>query len=262
MRTLTEQLLEALASHVSYMTASSILTLSRSRSKVNLTYFTPDDSKRLLGEIEHGLRTFLRDEKTVGACMARVSRILQAPAASRTAPAPAEATGATTPPRSSRTGTDPKHDTPPRTSTAAARPSTAILPEASTETITVPIRNEGDIVRARSTARSLCCDIGFSQAQQVRVATAVSELARNIVYYAVEGEVELSLLDTTPPGIQAIARDEGPGIPNLDDILNGNYQSKLGMGMGLRGTRNLVDEFDVKTEPGKGTVVVVRAFLR
>jgi serine/threonine-protein kinase RsbT len=96
--------------------------------------------------------------------------------------------------------------------------------------------------------------LGFSVVGQTRVMTAVSELARNIVQYAGEGEIELSPT-SQPPGVEIVARDRGPGIPNLDRIMVGNYRSRLGMGLGLRGVKNLAERFDVRTEIGRGTLV-------
>ncbi len=126
----------------------------------------------------------------------------------------------------------------------------------------VKIIEESDIVRARVTGRDLCAHMGFSQADQIKVATAVSELARNIVQYANEGEIALTVVETKPVHIQIVARDVGPGIENLDIVLDGHYESKSGMGIGLRGTRNLMDEFDVQTKRGAGTLISVRKYLK
>ncbi|APR76073.1 Anti-sigma B factor RsbT [Minicystis rosea] len=123
----------------------------------------------------------------------------------------------------------------------------------------VKIVVEDDIARARNAARMLAGQLGFSLVGQTRLMTAVSELARNIVQYAGEGQVELSPR-TPPPGVEIVAKDRGPGIPNLDRILAGNYRSRLGMGLGLRGVRSLAERFDVRTDMGRGTTVT--AMLR
>jgi serine/threonine-protein kinase RsbT len=102
--------------------------------------------------------------------------------------------------------------------------------------------------------------MGFSMALQVKVATAISELARNIVQYAGAGEVEIGSVQGKTIGIEVVARDRGPGIPHLAEVLDGDYRSMTGMGMGLRGTRNLMDYFDVRTAAGTGTEITVRAF--
>ncbi len=132
-----------------------------------------------------------------------------------------------------------------------------------TEVVTIPIAAEDDIVRARSRGRELCRTIGFTEINQVKVATAISELARNIFQYAKQGTITLRVLETPRRGIEVVARDEGAGIADLRHILSGNYKSKSGMGMGMLGTKRLMDYFDVETGPGKvGTLVTVRKFLR
>jgi serine/threonine-protein kinase RsbT len=118
----------------------------------------------------------------------------------------------------------------------------------------VAVRVEEDVVRVRNEARELALGLGFSLTGRTRLATAVSELARNIVQYAGQGEVELRP-STSQGGLEIVARDRGPGIGNLEDIMAGNYRSKLGMGRGLRGVKQLADRFDIVTEVGKGTTV-------
>jgi serine/threonine-protein kinase RsbT len=88
---------------------------------------------------------------------------------------------------------------------------------------------------------------------QTRLTTAVSELARNIVLYAGTGQVEVR--PTSPPGLEVVARDNGPGIANLARIMGGDYRSRHGMGLGLRGVKKLAERFDVQTAPGRGTTV-------
>jgi serine/threonine-protein kinase RsbT len=118
----------------------------------------------------------------------------------------------------------------------------------------VPIRREDDIVRARSTARDLAVKLGFSVIAQTRLATAVSELARNVVQYAgADGEVAITVV--APPGLDIVVTDRGPGIPNLDRILAGDYRSKLGLGLGLRGVKQIADRFEIDTRAGGGTTV-------
>jgi serine/threonine-protein kinase RsbT len=119
--------------------------------------------------------------------------------------------------------------------------------------IVIQIRVEEDIVQARNEARKLAARIGFTQVGQTRLATAVSELARNIFQYVGEGQIQVS--PTSPPGIDVVAKDNGPGIPNLEQILIGNYKSKLGMGLGLRGVKRIAERFEVQTGAGKGTTV-------
>lgn len=124
------------------------------------------------------------------------------------------------------------------------------------------VMTENDVVAARMAGRRAALDIGFTESEQVRIATAISELARNIVSYAKRGSIEIRKLDGAELGIEIVARDNGPGIAKLDAILAGQYKSKLGMGLGLRGTKKLMDEMHVETALGIGTTVRVRKYRR
>ena len=130
------------------------------------------------------------------------------------------------------------------------------------ESLDIAIKVEGDIVRARGAGRDMCRDLGLSEINQVKVATAISELARNIFHYAKTGNIALRRLSAPRPGIEVIATDQGPGIPDLKLVLSGAYKSKTGMGKGLLGARRLVDFFEVDTAPDRGTRVVLRKYAR
>jgi len=120
------------------------------------------------------------------------------------------------------------------------------------------IKQEKDIATARLEAWSEAVRIGLSKFTSVKVATAVSELARNIVFYAGEGRVELrSALDAGRAQLEIVARDRGPGIDRgkLEEIYGGTYRSTRGMGKGLMAVKKLTDEFSLDTGPGRGTVV-------
>ena len=120
------------------------------------------------------------------------------------------------------------------------------------------IESEGDVVAARQRALRLAELIGFERRDQTRVATAVSELARNAFNYAGKGEVEFSIeLDPSPQIFLVRISDSGPGIKDLESVLSGDYQSPTGMGLGLIGARRLMDKFDIATEIDKGTTVTV-----
>jgi signal transduction histidine kinase len=121
---------------------------------------------------------------------------------------------------------------------------------------TLELRADADVVSARQRAREVAVRLGLDGQDQVRFATAVSEIARNAVRYARDGRIEFDVHGA--PGEQLlVARvtDAGPGIPHLDEVLDGRYVSRTGMGMGLVGTRRLMDRFEVRTAPGEGTTV-------
>jgi serine/threonine-protein kinase RsbT len=120
------------------------------------------------------------------------------------------------------------------------------------------IKEEKDIATARLEAWSEAVRIGLSKFTSVKVATAVSELARNIVFYAGEGRVELrSGVDVGGAQLEIVARDRGPGIDRakLEEIYGGTYRSTRGMGKGLMAVKKLTDEFKLDTGPGRGTTV-------
>lgn len=127
-----------------------------------------------------------------------------------------------------------------------------------TSTKKLLIEQEKDIATARLEAWSEAVRIGLSKFTSVKVATAVSELARNIVFYAGKGTVELrTVRDEKSQSLQIIASDTGPGIagPKLEEIWAGTYKSQRGMGKGLVAVKKLVDEFQLDTMPGRGTTV-------
>jgi signal transduction histidine kinase len=120
----------------------------------------------------------------------------------------------------------------------------------------VELRADADVVAARYWARQVAEHVGMEGQDVVRFATAVSEIARNAVRYAGGGRIEFDVRGA--PGEQVLAArvtDSGPGIPHLDEVLEGRYVSRTGMGMGIVGTRRLMDTFDLATEPGAGTTV-------
>lgn len=130
----------------------------------------------------------------------------------------------------------------------------------STPKALVPVNDESDVGRARLMARSMCLDLGVESYTLQRIATAVSELARNISKYAKGGgSVELRV-EEEPRRFVIVAMDGGPGIPNLDEVMSGGYRSKTGMGLGLLGTKRMVDRFEIQTGSG-GTRVLVEVNL-
>lgn len=122
---------------------------------------------------------------------------------------------------------------------------------------TLAIVSDGDIITARQQGRSLVMQLGFSSPEATLVATAISELARNIVLHAERGEIVLRSVERDGrPGILVIARDQGPGIPDAQQAaINGAQAS--GTRLGLRGMKRLVDECEIVSAAGKGTTVAV-----
>jgi RNA polymerase sigma factor (sigma-70 family) len=123
--------------------------------------------------------------------------------------------------------------------------------------VRVPVRTDADIVTARAAARELAAKLGFSATDLTVIATAVSEVVRNIVKFADSGEVVLELLEEPRTGLRIVARDAGPGIPDVDRALRDGYSTYNGLGLGLPGARRLMDEFAVVSEPGRGTTVTM-----
>jgi len=126
----------------------------------------------------------------------------------------------------------------------------------------VPVRGQGDVVTARIKGRLLAAELGFQMGDLVLIATAISEVARNIVSYAHEGTVELTpLRDGRRKGLGIVARDRGPGIQDIPRALDDGYSTGGGLGMGLPGCRRLMDEFEISSAVGMGTTVAMRKWL-
>jgi serine/threonine-protein kinase RsbT len=122
--------------------------------------------------------------------------------------------------------------------------------------IRVAIRTDADVVTARQEARAMGSGLGFSSTDLTLLATAISEVARNITTYAGEGEVALRIVHRNGrDGIEVVASDEGPGIEDVERALQDGYTTGNGLGLGLPGARRLVDEFELQTAPGAGTTI-------
>jgi serine/threonine-protein kinase RsbT len=131
------------------------------------------------------------------------------------------------------------------------------------EPVVIPIEDELDIVRARQEGRQLAKDTGFGPVDLARVATAISELARNIYNYARPGAIELTPVQKgSRRGLQVVARDEGPGIRDVEEAMRDGYTTSGGLGAGLPGTRRLVDDFEIVSQEGVGTCITARKWLR
>ena len=125
--------------------------------------------------------------------------------------------------------------------------------------IAVPVNADIDIVTARQKGRELARDLGFTSTDLALIATAISELARNIILYANSGEILLSVVENgTRRGLKVVARDDGPGIPDIERALEEGFSTSRSLGLGLSGVRRLMDEFDIVSEIGNGTTVTVK----
>lgn len=123
----------------------------------------------------------------------------------------------------------------------------------------LPIESNADIVEARKKGRELAASIGFSAIDCTLIATAISELARNIVLYAGHGEIRLRRERTlAAPGMVIVAADNGPGIRDLRNALQDGYSTSHGLGLGLPGIKRIMDEFDIESKPRHGTTVTVK----
>jgi RNA polymerase sigma factor (sigma-70 family) len=123
--------------------------------------------------------------------------------------------------------------------------------------VRIAVRTDADIVSARQAARELATRLEFSPTDTTLIATAVSEVARNIVRFADSGEVVVTEVSEPRCGISIVARDAGPGIPDVEQALRDGYSTYQGLGLGLPGARRLMDEFAVVSETGRGTTVTM-----
>jgi len=128
---------------------------------------------------------------------------------------------------------------------------------------TVPIRSDLDIVTARVEGRELAKELGFGVIDQARIATAISELTRNIVQYAERGEAIMRRIEASGRiGLEIICQDEGPGIPDVELAMQDGFSTSTSLGMGMPGAKRLMDEFEIASEVGFGTTVTIRKWLR
>lgn len=131
--------------------------------------------------------------------------------------------------------------------------------EAVRHEVRVAIDSAADIVAARQQARAIAAEAGFSTCDSTLITTAVSEITRNILEHAMHGEVMISLLRKGEKrGVQIVAMDKGPGIDDVAQVMQDGYSTRKAMGMGLPGTKRLMDEFDIRSKVGVGTTVTIK----
>ncbi len=129
--------------------------------------------------------------------------------------------------------------------------------------VVVPIRADADVLLARQKARELAKPLKFSSSELTLIATAISEVARNIVTYAKQGEIVLRLVSKGPRrGIRVVAHDEGPGIADVARAMEDGYSTSSSLGLGLPGSKRLMDDFDIVSALGKGTTVTMTKWER
>lgn len=235
MNEIAGEVLAILRRYLSDPTSRSLLSSAARRANVRLETVARSDVATLVRELGPGLNIFLQEPEKLQNCKSLLALV----ATENAAPSGSSMGGGG--------GFTSSHD--------HHGPS-----EGRTDGISVPIRAEHDVVRARTLGKDMAKQLGFSDVVQTKVATAVSELARNIFQYAGTGEVRFRRIEGKRRGIEIVARDQGPGISDPQLILSGAYRSKWGMGAGLRGTKRLVDEFELDTHPGLGTTVRIRKY--
>lgn len=124
------------------------------------------------------------------------------------------------------------------------------------------VRNDADIVSARQAGRALAAALGFTDSDAVLIATAISEIARNMIEYAHGGEVTVSpVREDGRSGILIIAKDDGPGIADVSLAMKDGYTTGGGLGLGLPGAKRIMDEFEIHSALGRGTIVTMRKWV-
>lgn len=130
-----------------------------------------------------------------------------------------------------------------------------------TKAETLEIRGETDIVQVRQTVRRLSGSLTFSLTDQTKMVTAASEIARNTLIYGGGGVLEIDILaNEVRRGLRMTFVDKGPGIPDLEMAVQDGFTTGSGLGLGLGGSKRLVSEFDIRSEPGKGTQVTLTSW--
>ncbi|SFL50500.1 anti-sigma regulatory factor [Salibacterium qingdaonense] len=131
----------------------------------------------------------------------------------------------------------------------------------------VEVHSEWGIVSARQAGRNLAKELGFAGVDQARITTAISELARNIYLYAEKGEIVLEGIEGKEAGgakrgLKIVAKDQGPGIKSIREVMEDGYTTSGGLGAGLPGVKRLMDEFDIDSVAGEGTEITTIKWLR
>jgi serine/threonine-protein kinase RsbT len=141
--------------------------------------------------------------------------------------------------------------------------SARVAPPTVSDALRLPVTSDVDVVQARQRGRELAATAGFSVGDQTVIAAAISEIARNILMYAKQGEIMLSVATNGDRhGVVVVASDHGPGIPDIARALEDGYSTSGGLGLGLPGARRLMDDFEITSVAGKGTTVTMKKWQR
>ena len=125
------------------------------------------------------------------------------------------------------------------------------------------IQRDGDIIAARQKGRDLAAQAGFKGSDLTIIATAISEIARNIIVFAQQGEVSLRVIEKAGKrGVLIVAEDRGPGIADIEQAMRDGFSTGKSLGLGLPGAKRLMDEFEIVSQLGKGTTITMRKWTR
>jgi serine/threonine-protein kinase RsbT len=216
-----------------------VATVAR-RSKADGPGPSPEVLANFLGELERALAAHILEARRREACAEQLRKLGGRNREGRATPTPTPTSDRLAPP------------------SAKGSPMAGLMEAGPTF---VRVRNADDVGAACDVGRDLARRLGFSNVQQTKIATAIAELARNIILYAMSGEVRISATKAPRAGIEVLAVDEGPGIASIEHVMSGAYKSRSGMGMGLRGAKRLMDTFEIESSP-RGTSVLVRKFVQ
>lgn len=227
----SQPLLEVLSDYFSPPLARALLSSTLRRARLDGVALTPGTTRQAVQALEAALPLYLGDPTRRAECLARLRA--RAPQAAFSEP-PAKA-----PPSAARPAPD---------SAAGSVP------------IVIQVATADDVTNACEVGRDMARRVGFSSVVQTKIATAIAELARNILLYAVTGEIRIVTIAGPRRGVEVEASDRGPGIADVEHVMSGTYRSRTGMGMGLRGAKRLMDDFSITSSPA-GTRVIVRKYL-
>jgi serine/threonine-protein kinase RsbT len=262
---ITEDVVGALAAYFPPAIARAVLRSAVRRGGLAETP-REQDLAELLEALERTLPMYIVDAKRRGECVESVRRLVRTeprdPGVAPPSPPPSRPRAQRDTPRAP--AESPRPDRPvesPRPDRAERVDLEAGLAGLRPESVTVRVRSARDVVQACDLARSIAKQVGFSLLDQTKVATVASELARNILLYVGDGEVRVAALEAPRRGIEIVAKDTGPGITDVGLVLGSGYRSKTGMGMGLKGAKRLMDEFEIESRMGVGTTVFAKKLV-